>query len=378
MNKARALAIALLIATLTAAAQQCPRGPIDIPQLTEQIELAKDPNVIFRAAAIGGQALIPALRQIAKPGKSAETVAGAAQVSLAKLGDPHAMAELDDELNGRGDPPKYGYFPSVVDKLLLVGNERAVAILMNYLAANRDRPLMVYSVSDAPAYDERYEMIGALGDIVVNAPLKGNGQYNNGTLEDWILWWTRDKAKPIPLLVSGEFQDPYMQCLGRKVEWGFSMAILDLAGTGDQRVVPIVKKIAAMGYPYKGYVGSKAPYIWLRHDYVELALAELGDAKQFDIVARHVSPYAYAPGIVKLQIIGGRRAMEVLINSMSSINPPAYAAYTKPLLSTLPKMVENPPLSADAAATPENIQRWKDWWTKNKDTARFVKMPPFE
>jgi hypothetical protein len=379
MRKAPDLAIALLVAAFPAAAQQCPRGPIDIPALTEQIYEAKGPNVVFRAAAIGGQALIPALRQIAKPGKSAETPTGAAQVSLAKLGDAHAMSELDEDLhlNANPDYSRYARFDAAIDKLLLVGNEKAISILMDFLVANRDRPLMVYSLSDAPAYDQRYEMIKALGDIVVNAPLKGNGQYN-GTLEDWILWWTRDKVKPAPLSISGDFQDPYMQCLGRKVEWGFSMGILDLAGTGDPRVVPIVKKIAGMGYPYTGYVGSKAPYIWLRHDYVELAMAELGDAKNFDIVARQVSPYAYEPGIVKLQIIGGKRATEVLINSMSSINPPAYGAYTGPLLSTLAKMVENPPLPADAAPTPENIQKWKDWWAQNKDTARFVKMPPFE
>jgi len=379
MNKAPALAIALLIAAFPAAAQQCPRGPIDIPSLTEQIYEAKDPNVVFRAAAIGGQALIPALRQIAKPGKSAETVAGAAQVSLAKLGDPHAMAELDEDLhvNGNADYARYVRFDAAIDKLLLVGNEWAISILMDFLVANRDRPLMIYSVTDAPEYDERYEMIKALGDIVVNAPLKGNGQYK-GTLEDWVDWWTRDKAKPITLSVSSNFQDPYMQCLGRKVEWGFSMAILDLAGTGDPDVGPIVKTIAGMGYPYTGYVGSKAPYIWLRHDYVELALAELGDAKQFEFLARHVSPYAYAPGMVQLQIVGGKKAVQALIDSASSINPPAYGAYTGPLLSTLAKMVEKPPLPADAAPTPENIQKWKDWWAQNEDTARFVKMAPFE
>ena len=376
MNKAPALVIVLLIAALPAFAQQCPRGPIDVPALTEQIYEAKDPNVVFRAAAIGGQALIPALRQIAKPGKSAETVASAAQVSLAKLGDSHTMAELDDELNGRGDPPKYGYFPSVVDKLLLVGNERAIAILMNYLAANRDRALMVYSVSDAPEYDERREMIIALADIVVNAPLKGNGKYK-GNIEDWVDWHTRDKVKPVPLSISGDFQDPYMQCLGRKAEWGFSMAILDLAGTGDQRVVPIVKKIAGMGYPYTGYVGSKAPYIWLRHDYVEIALAELGDAKNFDIVARQVSPYAYETGILKLQIVGGRKSVQALIDSISHVDA-STAAYAKPLLSTLSKMVENPPLPPDATPSVENLQKWKDWWAQNKDTARFVKMRPFE
>jgi hypothetical protein len=371
-----AFTVFLLITAMPAFAQQCPRGPIDIPALTEQIYHAKEPNVIFRAAAIGGQPLIPALREIAKPHNSPQTVPGAAQVSLARLGDPQAMSELDDELNGRGDPPKYGYFPNIIDKLLLVGNERAVSILMNYLAANRNRPLMVYSIVDLPAYDERYEMIKALGDIVVNAPLKGNGKYK-GTMQDWIDWWTRDKATPITLLVSVKFQDPYLQCLSRKVEWGFSMALLDLAATGDQHVAPIVKTIAGMGYPYTGWAGSKAPYIWLRHDYVELALAELGDAKQFEIVAAQASPHAYTPGLVKLQIIGGRKAVQAVIDSTRQVNA-TNIAYTKPFFSTLAKIVENPPLPPDAAPTLENLQKWTDWWAANKDSARFVKMPPFE
>jgi hypothetical protein len=376
MKRTFALGIFLLAMFEPAPAQQCPRGPIDIPALTEQIYEAKEPNVIFRAAAIGGQPLIPALRQIAKPGNTPETVAGAAQVSLAKLGDPQALAQLDDELNGVGDPPKYGYFPSVVHKLLLVGNERAISILLNYLAANRDRPLMVYSIVDAPAYDERYEMIKALGDIVVNAPLKGNGQYK-GALQDWIDWWTRDKAKAITLSVSSDFQDPYMQCLGRKVEWGFSMAILDLAATRDSRVAPIVKKIAGMGYPYTGWAGSKAPYIWLRHDYVEIALAQLGDQHNFDIVARQASPYAPDTGIVKLKIIGGVKAMDALVALIAQIIPPN-RPYATPVMAGLSRMVQNPPLGPDAPPTAENLRKWQSWWAQNKSTAHFTPYTPFE
>lgn len=377
MKRTLVLVILVLAAHKPSLAQQCSRGPIDIPALTEQIYEAKDPNVIFRAAAIGGQPLIPALRQIAKPHNPPKTVAAAAQVSLAKLGDPQALAQLDDELNGRGDPPKYGYFPSVVDKLLLVGNERAISILMNYLAANRDKALMVYSIVDAPAYDERREMIEALGDIVVNAPLKGNGQYK-GTLQDWVDWWTRDKAKPITLSVASDFEDPYMQCLGRKVEWGFSMAILDLAATGDPRVAPIVKKIAGMGYPYTGWAGSKAPYIWLRHDYVEIALAQLGDQHNFEIVARQASPYPPdTTGLVKLKIIGGTKAMDALVALIASI-PPKSRPYAKPLMAGLARMVQNSPLGPDAPPTEENLHKWQSWWTQNRSTAHFAPYTPFE
>ena len=45
------------------------------------------------------------------------------------------------------------------------------------------------------------------------------------------------------------------------------------------------------------------------------------------------------------------------------------------LLGALARMVKDPPLPADAKPTPENIQKWHDWWAKNKDTAQFVKSP---
>jgi hypothetical protein len=116
---------------------------------------------------------------------------------------------------------------------------------------------------------------------VENAPIRTNGKFT-GSREDWINW--SKQQKPIPFSISGDFQDPYEQCLGRKVEWGFDMALVDLGATGGQRAVPAIKKIATMGYPYNGYVGTRAPYIWLRHDYVETALARLGDTKEFQVV----------------------------------------------------------------------------------------------
>src|SRR5215472_15809393 len=86
-------------------AQSCPRGEPNIAALNAKVAeaarqlqqyLPNDPDhsglpmdrtIIYRAAAVGGKALIPALRRVAKPGISAYTVPGEAQVALAKLRD---------------------------------------------------------------------------------------------------------------------------------------------------------------------------------------------------------------------------------------------------------------------------------------------------
>jgi hypothetical protein len=345
--------------------QQCPRSSIDVAGLTAQMETAKDPNVIFRSAAIAGQAIVPTLRKLSKPEKSPESIAGAAQASLAKLGDEAAFAELDQELNAKGSINTVW----AIDKLLIANNPRAVSMLMAYLAAHPG-PIVLGCEVDA-CYDDVPEIFKALADVVENAPIKTKGKYR-GSREDWLYWWKHEK--PIPFSISGDFQDPYEQCLGRKVEWGFDMALVDLSATGDQRAVPGIGKLGAMGYPYGGYVGSKAPFIWLRHDYVETALAQLGDTKAFEVVVSHLKTQSYETEIQKLQIIGGKAAVEALVNSSNYFDIP----YGKPFMAALSRMVQDPPLPPEASSTAENIRKWKDWWAKNKDTALFIKMPAYE
>jgi hypothetical protein len=345
--------------------QRCPRGSIDVAGLTAQMETTKDPNVIFRSAAIAGQAIVPTLRKLSKPEMAPESIAGAAQASLAKLGDAAALEELDKELNGKGS----GSSVWAIDKLVIANNPRAISMIMAYLAAHPDPIMLGCEVDDC--YDDVPLIFNALADVVENAPIKGNGKYR-GSRADWLDWWKREK--PIPFSISGDFQDPYEQCLGRKVEWGFDMALVDLGATGDQRAVPGIQKLGAMGYAYEGFVGSKAPFIWLRHDYVETALAQLGDAKEFDVVVSHLKTQSYQTEIQKLQIIGGKPAVEALVNSSNYFNP----SWGKPFLAALSRMVQNPPLPPEANPTADNIRKWRDWWAKNKDTAQFVKMPAYE
>jgi HEAT repeat protein len=350
-------------------AQHCPYGRVDVAALTAQMEQTKDSNVILRSTAIAGTALLPVLRRLSKPGMSLETVPGAAQVSLAKLGDENAMAELIDELNGGRSfsPPS-----SAIQKLLLVGNSKAITILLNYLAAH-PTPVWEGWQVDNP-YDIRRGIIIGLADILEEAPIRKNGKYQ-GTLEDWVSWWKHGKLKPNPLSVSDDFQQPYLQCLCRKIEWGFPMAIIDLGATGDSRAVPIIQKLGSMGYPFEGYAGTRAPYIWLRHDYVETALAAWGDAEAFATVEHELQTNAFQTAILKLQVIGGKKAMAALMDA--NVNP-GYGMFNHALFESLSEMVQNPPLPENADPTADNRHTWGEWWVKNKDTVEFVRPSPYE
>jgi len=46
------------------------------------------------------------------------------------------------------------------------------------------------------------------------------------------------------------------------------------------------------------------------------------------------------------------------------------------IMGTLTQVAKGAPLPAEAQATPENFQKWKDWWAKNKDQAVLVDQRP--
>ncbi len=347
--------------------QHCPHGRIDLARLAAGMEETKDPNVILRSAAIAGPAVISVLRRISKPGMALDTVPGAAQVSLAKLDDEKAMAELNEELNGKN---MYSGLRVAIPKLLFVDNGKSIAILLRFLKVHPDPIIVGYEV-DNP-HDLRHLLIIALADTVEYADDRTYGIHPR-SIVDWDNSWKHDKDKPTPLSLSIDSQNPYLECLCRKIEWGFPMAMIDLAATGDPRVVPILLKLKTIGYPYEGFAGSRAPYIWVRHDYVETSLAKWGDAEEFAILEHALQ--INQTSILKLQVIGGKRAMAALLESNTD---PNYGMYNQVLFKSLSEMVQDPALPANADPTVENLHKWRDWWAKNKDTARFVYPAPYE
>ena len=43
------------------------------------------------------------------------------------------------------------------------------------------------------------------------------------------------------------------------------------------------------------------------------------------------------------------------------------------MMDALAQMIKDPPLPPGAVATAENMQTWKVWWAKHKDSAEFLK-----
>ncbi len=344
--------------------QHCPQGRIDLTKLAAGIEETKDPNVILRSTAIAGPAVISVLRRISKPGMPLDTVPGAAQVSLAKLDDEKAMAELDEELIHRD-------LRVAIPKLLFVDNGKSIAMLLKFLNAHPD-PIIVGFEVDNPS-DLRNLLIVGLADMVEYADDRAYGKHPRSKVE-LVDSWKRGKATPIPLSLSIDSQNPYLECLCRKIEFGFPMAMIDLAATGDPRVVPILLKLKTIGYRNEGYVGSRAPYAWwVRHDYVETSLAKWGDAEEFAILEHALQ--IDQTSILKLQVIGGKKAMAALLESNTN---PNYGMYNQALFKSLSEMVQDPPLPGNSDPTVENLHKWRDWWAKNKDTAKFVYPAPYE
>ena len=83
------------------------------------------------------------------------------------------------------------------------------------------------------------------------------------------------------------------------------------------------------------------------------------------------SIYCYGGGQIAWKPIWTVTPMAVEIDRENCLTERYHAC----LIGVLALMVKNPPLPPTATATPENIQKWKDWWTRNKDQAVFVQRP---
>jgi hypothetical protein len=383
----------LLFSSVGTSAQQCPAGQVHPLELIANMTRAArqferyhpgdpgdsgppgDPDVIYRSAAIGGKALIPVLRRIAKPGMAANTVPGAAQVSLAKLGDGQSLDQIEQELeSGKA----YG-FPA--QKLGRVGGEKVVEFLLKYFFAHDSDPSRFQTHGDYGS-DSMRGVVEALASIVRNPPTIGPGGPISGDSEQWAAWWERNKTNPLAFSLSHDLQSPYLQCLGRKVEWGFPKAILDLGTAGDQNAMPALRTLTRLGDQR-----SRASSIDTIRGLAQAALAKLGDAEEFKAIVSELESPGSVDAVLKLQYIGGQRAAEAMLESLKGTNflsdfpdwkydgknaPGIIFDHDEGIENTLVNMVVSPP---DTTGEQRNKYKWLAWWAKNKDTARFVGPP---
>ena len=383
----------LLFSTVPTSAQKCPAGKVNTSELIANVTRAArqferyrpddpdnsgppaDADVIYRSAAIGGKALIPALRRIAKPGMAANTVPGAAQVSLAKLGDGQSLDQIEQELeSGKGDG-----FPA--QKLGRVGSEKVVEFLLKYFFAHDSDPSRFQSHGDY-GFDSMGGIVEALASFVRNPPTVGPGGSVSSDSKEWAAWWEQNKANPLAFSFSHDLRNPYVQCLGRKVEWGFPEAILDLGTAGDQNAMPALRTLTRLGDQR-----SRASGINTIRGRAQAALAKLGDEEEFKAIVSELESPGSVDAVLKMQYIGGRKAAAAMLESLKGTNflsdfpdwkydgknaPGIIFDHDEAIENTLVKMVVSPP---DTTGEQKNKYKWLAWWAKNNDTAQFVGPP---
>lgn len=371
-----------------APAQVCPRGEVNEAELVAKITQAgnqfaqfrlddpnhsspgPDRNVVYRLAAIGGHPLIPALRRISQPEMPENDIPGAAQTSLGRLGDEEALKQLEQEMNGT----QHGSWAT--GKLLRAANDKAISILMTFLVAHLNDNALYVNMGDYGS-DVRYAIISGLAPSLQNPPSEPSG-VPTVTLEKWAAWWQQYKGEPLTLVISGDLQDPYLQCLARKFEWGFPEAILDLGAAGNAQAIPALRKLTQLGDQRLRASGLNTV-----RGRAQAALAKLGNAEEFKAIADELESPGCFDAVTKMQYIGGRKAVEALIESLKGANflsaypdykndgrnaPRMKLGHDQAITNALAKMVVSPP---EITGKPGSKKMWLAWW-RNSETAQII------
>ncbi len=380
--------LAFALGKETCAQRQFIRLPVcgdDPSVIKQQLKSTSFPQFVTRAAAVGGETLVPTLRELSKPGEPFFTVGGAVQVSLARLGDAQSLEEIKQEFQVSAKTHKPEIFETIA-KLGAVRNETSVTTLIGYLIQNRDNPKRKFDYGDT-GDDPLARAIEQLTSMLEDPPFKGayppSPNYEL-QLDEWQSWWQSTKPPHVTSIYM-EVSDTKARCLARLAEWGDADSVFELYQYSGKSILPVLERFARLG----DKTWETSPTKTVRGN-AQTILAKEGDRTQLEKIIRELDDLSYADGISKLQFIGGYQSFEALLSALSlrtfmrSERWRHYdRAYMKDderklqtsLMAVLSSMVKNPPLPADAESTPENIRTWNEWWEKNKPAPQFMQSP---
>jgi hypothetical protein len=377
---------------------------------------------LYALASVAGTDAIPALRKIAAwplgtaPGNRCQQWVTASRDMLAKLGDESSRSLLDAQL---GKPETA---LSALASLSFVGDDRALLALVHYLVDHAEDPAMVQDFGDY-SVDIRDGLLQDIDSIRRRRLVPGlpAADHSPAGIAQWKDYLAKHEGQKLTFPVYPNVSDPYLQCLARRVEWGYPDAILAMASSGNSSAASVLRQFppptqnALMGFAQSSPFSNLRRWSRIQGN-VQVALAQLGDQEMFNrIVSELDGAFAYE-SVRKLEFLGGKAAVDALVNALNTpdevvekarhkacaqsiycfgegeipwkpiwtVTPTAVEIdretclkerYHACLIGVLALMVQNPPLPPTAPATPENIQKWKDWWTANKDHAVFVQKP---
>jgi hypothetical protein len=262
MEKARpkssVLLASLLAGTLFAwtpmvRAQSCDGRNFDVEVALQKVWISCDDHMVYEVGAVAGERAVPALRKLAATVKVLNkkrrcgTLDEALQKTLAKLGDTASLQELALEFN------RNGYVPP----LAFVGDDHAIAIMMEYFAKHLHEPVVVnrggLNGNDVPMHSPLWLIVnGIFLDIgerrsIPDSPFKTKSAWSDDEMKEaFHAWWEKHKNAPIAVPPYESVSDPYLRCLARKadwgLDWGFYGALLAISDRGGDEAKSVLEK----------------------------------------------------------------------------------------------------------------------------------------
>jgi hypothetical protein len=364
---------------------------------------------LYQLAAIADKEAIPALRKLAEwptdkgPGARCSQWVAGAKIALAKLGDEGYRSKLNR------------------DEASFVADDRALTDLIQYLIEHAKDPSMYHNFGDYGS-DARDGLLFEIDTIRRRrmVPDLPHADYSDAGIAQWKSYLEKHKGRQMTFPAYADIADPYLQCLARRVDWGYPDGILAIAMDGGPQALPILKKFPR---PWKsemmGYFNT-VPFnpAWVAiQGNTQVALAQLGDEEMYQQILAELRGNGNAyQAVRKLEYLGGKRAVEALVNALDIPEDSIWKAWNKEcglrtfcypnvsqnwkqiwnvkldgteaheevcwamtfhpcVIGVLGYMVKDPPLPPGSDATPENIRKWKDWWAANRNQAQFAMKP---
>lgn len=401
-------------------AQTCEdRNPAHAAALIDKIRFSCNQNDVpytadvYGLTAVADKEAIPALRKLADlptnegPGLRCLAWVMQARLALAKLGVENYRAKL-----------RFG-------EQSFIGDDRALVELVEYLVAHAKDPRMIHNFGDYDS-DEREGLLSEIDTIrrrrrVPDLPL---ADFSDGGVAQWKAYLKKRKGQQLTFPAYAEVADPYLQCLARRVDWGYADALLAIAANGGDQALPILRKFTPPWKPeMMGYIVAAPlnPNWQIIQGDLQVALAQAGDAGALEQIVAELNGGTAYESVRKLEYIGGRRAVDALVKALdlsedgvqiararqcglqtycypdarlfwkSIWESDSYHAhipqetcqgvnYHTCVVGALGSMVKNPPVPAEAQGTAQNVETWKQWWAKNREKAEFATKaePAFE
>jgi hypothetical protein len=322
----RLLGVTLLAAAHTLAQTCADKNPEQAAALIDRVHLSCEKGEyptttdIYDLAGVAGEAGIPALRRFAAwptdkgPWVVCQSWVNAARISLAKLGDESYRPKLH-----------------LADESL-IGDDRALLALIEFLVAHAHDPAMLQDFGDYDV-DQRDAILGEIDTIrrrrrVPNLPL---ADYSDAGIAQWKSYLEKHKGRQLTFAVYLTVTDPYLQCLARRVDFGYADAILAIAAKGGDAARSILRQFPKPWEPEP--MGFAVTTVFQEHwrdiqGNVQAAVAQLGDEEVFQQIVDELQQGFYAP-VRKLEFIGGKRSVEALVKALDVSEEAAQKAQAK-------------------------------------------------